>query len=173
MHLSLVQSTVIFLWMKGNINQDGRKIAWNCENFVSQISNLHFLKHLYLLNSWCYWQLLIKGGFNGVSMICENNLIPNSQCVWVQTRRLSKQWNVTINHEKNTFCKKCHLGFLLFISNEILKYLILRNEDLRASWLRKKYIYSVAKVYAVLPFYDVKCLCSGGREWEREESHSH
>ena len=25
-------------------------------------------------------------------------------------------------------------------------------------------IHSVAKVYAVLPFYDVKCLCSGG--WE-------
>ena len=26
------------------------------------------------------------------------------------------------------------------------------------------YLHSVAKVYAVLPFYDVKCLCSGGRE---------
>ena len=26
------------------------------------------------------------------------------------------------------------------------------------------YVHSVAKVYAVLPFYDVKCLCSGGRE---------
>ena len=26
------------------------------------------------------------------------------------------------------------------------------------------YIHSVAKVYAVLPFYDVKCLCSGGQE---------
>ena len=26
------------------------------------------------------------------------------------------------------------------------------------------HIHSVAKVYAVLPFYDVKCLCSGGRE---------
>ena len=25
-------------------------------------------------------------------------------------------------------------------------------------------VHSVAKVYAVLPFYDVKCLCSGGRE---------
>ena len=34
-------------------------------------------------------------------------------------------------------------------------------------------VHSVAKVYAVLPFYDVKCLCSGGREWWREESHSH
>ena len=31
----------------------------------------------------------------------------------------------------------------------------------------------VANVYAVLPFYNVKCLCSGGREWGREESHSH
>ena len=34
-------------------------------------------------------------------------------------------------------------------------------------------LHSVAKVYAVLPFYDVKCLCSGGQEWGREESHSH
>ena len=25
-------------------------------------------------------------------------------------------------------------------------------------------VHSVAKVYAVLPFYDVKCLCSGGQE---------
>ena len=25
-------------------------------------------------------------------------------------------------------------------------------------------LHCVAKVYAVLPFYDVKCLCSGGRE---------
>ena len=28
----------------------------------------------------------------------------------------------------------------------------------------KIYIHSVAKVYAVFPFYDVKCLCSGGRD---------
>ena len=28
----------------------------------------------------------------------------------------------------------------------------------------KSMIHCVAKVYAVLPFYDVKCLCSGGRE---------
>ena len=34
-------------------------------------------------------------------------------------------------------------------------------------------IHCVAKVYSVLPFYDVKCLCSGGRKWGREESHSH
>ena len=27
-----------------------------------------------------------------------------------------------------------------------------------------QYIHSVAKVYAVFPFYDVKWLCSGGRE---------
>ena len=26
------------------------------------------------------------------------------------------------------------------------------------------YLHSVAKVYAVFPFYDVKCLCSGGQE---------
>ena len=32
-----------------------------------------------------------------------------------------------------------------------------------------KYIHSVAKVYAVFPFYDVKCLCSeGGNEGGRE-----
>ena len=45
------------------------------------------------------------------------------------------------------------------------------------SWSRmfgyKVIIHSVSYVYAVLPFYDVKCLCSGGREWGREESHSH
>ena len=31
-----------------------------------------------------------------------------------------------------------------------------------------KNIHCVANVYAVLPFYNVKCLCSGGREWRRE-----
>ena len=40
-------------------------------------------------------------------------------------------------------------------------------------WIQLINIHSVAKVYAVLPFYDVKCLCSGGREWGREESHPH
>ena len=40
-------------------------------------------------------------------------------------------------------------------------------------WSCFRQLHSVAKVYAVLPFYDVKCLCSGGREWGREESHSH
>ena len=35
------------------------------------------------------------------------------------------------------------------------------------------YIHSVSYVYTVLPFYDVKCLCSGGRELGREGSHSH
>ena len=39
--------------------------------------------------------------------------------------------------------------------------------------IHPKYVHCVAKVYAVLPFYDVKCLCSGGREWGREKSHSH
>ena len=34
-------------------------------------------------------------------------------------------------------------------------------------------LHCVANVYIVLPFYNVKCLCSGGREWGREESHSH
>ena len=34
-------------------------------------------------------------------------------------------------------------------------------------------IHCVAKVYAVLPVSTVKCLYSGGQEWEREGSHSH
>ena len=34
-------------------------------------------------------------------------------------------------------------------------------------------IHSVSYYYAVLPFYDVKCLCSRGRELGREGSHSH
>ena len=29
-------------------------------------------------------------------------------------------------------------------------------------------VHCVAKVYAVLPFYDVKCLCSGGNEGGRK-----
>ena len=32
-------------------------------------------------------------------------------------------------------------------------------------------LHSVANVYAVLPFYNVKCPFSGGQEWGREESH--
>ena len=34
-------------------------------------------------------------------------------------------------------------------------------------------LHCVAKVYPVLPFSNVKCLCSGGQEWGREGSHSH
>ena len=34
-------------------------------------------------------------------------------------------------------------------------------------------LHSVSYYYAVLPFYNVKCLCSRGRELGREESHSH
>ena len=33
------------------------------------------------------------------------------------------------------------------------------------------YVHSVSYVYEVLPFYDIKCLCSGGQEWGREDSH--
>ena len=32
-------------------------------------------------------------------------------------------------------------------------------------------LHSIAKVYEVFPFHDVKCICSGGQEWGREESH--
>ena len=35
------------------------------------------------------------------------------------------------------------------------------------------YVHSVSYVYAVLPFYDEKCLCSRGRELGRDDSHSH
>ena len=35
------------------------------------------------------------------------------------------------------------------------------------------HVHSVSYYYAVLPFYDVKCLCSRGRELGREGSHSH
>ena len=34
--------------------------------------------------------------------------------------------------------------------------------------MQYRIVHSVSYVYAVLPFYDVKCLCSGGREWGRE-----
>ena len=50
-------------------------------------------------------------------------------------------------------------GPLIFSFTKICSYLI---GDLATD---KYYIvHSVAKVYAVLPFYDVKCLCSRG--WE-------
>ena len=44
-----------------------------------------------------------------------------------------------------------------------------------SKWITRitEVLHSVSYVYAVLPFYDVKCLCSKGREWGREESHSH
>ena len=38
------------------------------------------------------------------------------------------------------------------------------NVPILAGNIQTPYLHSVAKVYAVLPFYDVKCLCSGGRE---------
>ena len=41
------------------------------------------------------------------------------------------------------------------------------------SSMAAKVIHSVSYVYAILPFYDVKYLCSGGRKWGRKESHSH
>ena len=52
----------------------------------------------------------------------------------------------------------------------VFKYPLTASSDTILSYI---YLHSVAKLYAVLPFYDVKCLCSGGREWGREESHSH
>ena len=44
----------------------------------------------------------------------------------------------------------------------IIKQQILGSIRLLAYMIEE--VHSVAKVYAVLPFYDVKCLCSGGRE---------
>ena len=36
-----------------------------------------------------------------------------------------------------------------------------------------RYVHCVAYFYTVWPVYEVKCLCSRGREWRREGSHSH
>ena len=41
------------------------------------------------------------------------------------------------------------------------KFLIIRSVNNHIPYFL---VHCVAKVYAVLPFYDVKCLCSGGRE---------
>ena len=55
--------------------------------------------------------------------------------------------------------------------NDYVKWRKAKKVAVMASFVGKDYLgmqryelHSVAKVYAVLPFYDVKCLCSGGRE---------
>ena len=49
-------------------------------------------------------------------------------------------------------------------------YLDNKQSKVGTTWLGElsNCIHCVAKVYAVLPFYDVKCLCYGGREWGRK-----
>ena len=61
---------------------------------------------------------------------------------------------------------------LMMIGNTFLIQMLVSMEIMRMilrGLVRISYLHSVAKVYAVFPFYDVKFLCSGGRE----ESHSH
>ena len=58
------------------------------------------------------------------------------------------------SEKATTFCE---------ISTIYLSYVVTVKFTLDISWPSQN-IHSVAKVYAVLPFYDVKCLCSGGRE---------
>ena len=50
--------------------------------------------------------------------------------------------------------------FLLFIGPGVNQKCIVLKDHRTVSL----YIHCVAKVYAVLPFYDVTCLCSGRRE---------
>jgi hypothetical protein len=64
--------------------------------------------------------------------------------------------------------KSCLLKLLIFYQNYYWK------SDLGLTFPHFEFsrlyldIHSVSYVYAVLPFYDVKCLCSWGREWGRE-----
>ena len=73
------------------------------------------------------------------------------------------------------YCSLVSLIIWKYFNVTDLSEIILRTHSNRSRFLLKTqvYIHRVAKVYSVLPFYDVKCLCSGGWEWGREESHSH
>ena len=58
--------------------------------------------------------------------------------------------------------KTRYLGTVLEMSTAYINFTI-RNSK-KCSFAIDAYIHSVSYVYAVLPFCDVKCLCSGGRE---------
>ena len=46
----------------------------------------------------------------------------------------------------------------------VIKFLIFQGQNLKKIKKKDIGIHCVANVYAVLPFYNVICLCSGGRE---------
>ena len=72
-----------------------------------------------------------------------------------------------------------YLNWTLYIKLTRVQYSFMKNQEKLLVWnvnlspMTLYYLHSVSYYYAVLLFYDVKCLCSRGREWEREESHSH
>ena len=86
---------------------------------------------------------------------------------WFIAQTSSSYWHCNVsNGKKFEHCYRFCLYPIIFLGIQEKKLppklIIWCNQDL----------HSVAKVYAVFSFYDVKCLCSGGREWGREGSHS-
>ena len=66
------------------------------------------------------------------------------------------------------------LLFLSYLDNDEFKLISNKKQSSLSLFSGKRNeLKTDSYVYAVLPFYDVKCLCTGGREWGREESHSH
>ena len=61
--------------------------------------------------------------------------------------------------------KRDNKSYLLFRPEFLLEFLKNSAAACRISTGKVgKHLHCVAKVYAVLPFYDVKCLCSRGRD---------
>ena len=79
--------------------------------------------------------------------------------------------NFTTPAKKRALLKKMKAG--KYIRYVFLEYIGFFFWNIFGKLCINQQIHSVSYVYAVLPFYDVKCLCSGGREWRREGSHSH
>ena len=99
-----------------------------------------------------------------LNYINQNNQLTPVLVIWFSVkldrtgRNLKPCWFLVLHRSENSTKQKilCHSPLITF--SYWSHYFML--------------MHSVAKVYAVLPFYDVKCLCSGGREWGREGSHS-
>ena len=121
-----------------------------------------------------FWPWLVRprGGRKVHNIIFPPDITENGHYCWEMRALLG--WNVLVQNWNEPL--PCPLWRLTYHSKNYWKLSLVfpcwrRTKDILSKEVG--FIHSVAKVYAVLPFYDVKCLCSGGREWGREESHSH
>ena len=118
-------------------------------------------------NSFCGNYSLLNLTFDHSTYRCGNysrveTIRGNTVCLKIQKLVVEKLCCARKYEQWETFMTFKWLWLLNGTAGNLSKYQLIVS-----------YIHCVAKVYAVLPFYDVKCLCSGGWEWGREESHSH